>query len=140
MSSLSEEQIRLLLDTEDEKAEDTAGTASSEELKPIHIIPESAGSGPAALPAGKGSLKWIRTLAAAAACLILAILSSVSFVKFTLFASAIQVVTGLGIILAYHLSRKRVGKAEIVGRFGTLPFQIFVFLCTLLATAGSFMG
>lgn len=61
-------------------------------------------------------------------------------VKFTLFASAIQVVTGLGIILAYHLSRKRVGKAELVGKFGTLPFQIFVFLCTLLATAGSFMG
>ena len=82
-------------------------------------------------------LSW---LCASLPCLILAILSSVSFVKFTLFASAIQVVTGLGIILAYHLSRKRVGRAEIVGRFGTVPFQIFVFLCTMLATAGSFMG
>ena len=82
-------------------------------------------------------LSW---LCASLPCLILAILSSVSFVKFTLFASAIQVVTGLGIILAYHLSRKRVGRSEIVGRFGTVPFQIFVFLCTMLATAGSFMG
>ena len=71
---------------------------------------------------------------------MLALLSSVSFVKFTLFASAIQVVTGLGIILAYHLSRKRVGASAIVGRFGAVPFQIFVFLCTMLATAGSFMS
>ena len=83
------------------------------------------------------NLSW---LCASIPCLLLAILASASFVKFTLFASAIQVVTGLGIILAYHLSRKRVGASDIVGRFGVLPFQIFVFLCTLLATAGSFMG
>ena len=87
--------------------------------------------------------KWNQNrswLAASLPCLLLALLSSISFVKFTLFASAIQVVTGLGIILAYHLSRKRVGESPLVGRFGTLPFQIFVLLCTLLATAGSFMG
>ena len=82
-------------------------------------------------------LSW---LCASLPCLLLALFAGASFVKFTLFASAIQVVTGLGIILAYHLSRRRVGRAEIVGRFGALPFQIFVFLCTLLATAGSFMG
>ena len=82
-------------------------------------------------------LSW---LCASLPCLVLALLSSVSFVKFTLFASAIQVVTGLGIILAYHLSRRRVGASAIVGRFGTVPFQIFVFLCTMLATAGSFMS
>ena len=87
--------------------------------------------------------KWNKNLSwlcASLPCLVLAILSSLSFVKFTLFASAIQVVTGLGIILAYHLSRKRVGRAEVIGRFGTLPFQILVFICTMLATAGSFMG
>ena len=87
--------------------------------------------------------KWNKNLSwlcASLPCLLLAIFASATFVKFTLFASAIQVVTGLGIILAYHFSRKRVGKSDIVGKFGTLPFQIFVFLCTLLATAGSFMG
>lgn len=87
--------------------------------------------------------KWSKNLSwlcASLPCLALALLSSLSFVKFTLFASAIQVVTGLGIILAYHLSRRRVGSAELVGRFGTLPFQILVFLCTMLATLGSFMG
>lgn len=82
-------------------------------------------------------LSW---LCASLPCLILACISSISFVKFTLFASAIQVVTGLGIILAYHFSRKRVGSAALVGRFGAVPFQVFVFLCTMLATAGSFMG
>ena len=84
-----------------------------------------------------GKLCW---LCASLPCLLLALLSSFSFVRFTLFASAVQVVTGLGIILAYHLSRKRVGSSAIVGRFGALPFQIFVFLCTMLATAGSFMS
>ncbi len=82
-------------------------------------------------------LSW---LCASLPCLILACISSVSFVKFTLFASAIQVVTGLGIILAYHFSRRRVGSSALVGRFGAVPFQVFVFLCTMLATAGSFMG
>ena len=82
-------------------------------------------------------LSW---LCASLPCLVLALLRSISFVKFTLFASAIQVVTGLGIILAYHLSRKRVGSSAIVGRFGAVPFQVFVFLCTMLATAGSFMS
>ena len=82
-------------------------------------------------------LSW---LCASLPCLVLALMSSLSFVKFTLFASAIQVVTGLGIILAYHLSRKRVGVSPIVGRFGAVPFQVFVFLCTMLATAGSFMS
>lgn len=82
-------------------------------------------------------LSW---LCASLPCLALALLSSLSFVKFTLFASAIQVVTGLGIILAYHFSRRRVGSAALVGRFGAVPFQVFVFLCTMLATVGSFMS
>ena len=76
-------------------------------------------------------------LAASLPCLLLALFSLASFVSFARYASAIQVVTGLGIIIAYHLSRKRVGEAPIVGRFGTLPFQILVALCTLLATVGA---
>lgn len=79
-------------------------------------------------------LSW---LAATLPCLMLAFLGLASFVGFTRFASIIQVVTGLGIIIAYHNSRKRVGEAAIVGRFGSLPFQILVILCTFLATVGS---
>ena len=79
-------------------------------------------------------LSW---LAATMPCLALAFLGLASFVGFTRFASIIQVVTGLGIIVAYHNSRKRVGEAPVVGQFGTLPFQILVVLCTFLATVGS---
>ena len=82
-------------------------------------------------------LSW---LCASLPCLLLALFAGASFVKFTLFASAIQVVTGIGVIVAYYFSRRRVGKSELVGRFGKLPFLIFVLLCTLLATLGSFLG
>lgn len=76
-------------------------------------------------------------LAASLPCLIIAFFGLATFVGFTRFASIIQVVTGLGIIIAYNLSRKRVGKAELVGAFGSVPFQVLVAICTLLATVGA---
>ena len=79
-------------------------------------------------------LSW---LAASAPCLILAFMGLSSFVGFTRFASIIQVVTGLGIILAYNLSRKRTGSSALLGRFGALPFQILIACCSLLATVGA---
>ena len=81
-------------------------------------------------------LSW---LAASAPCLVLAFLGLSSFVGFTRFASIIQVVTGLGIILAYNLSRKRTGASPLLGKFGTLPFQLLVMLCSLAATVGAVM-
>ncbi len=70
-------------------------------------------------------------------CLVIACFGTSTFVGFTRFASIIQVVTGIGIIVAYHLSRKRHQSSELVGRFGTLPFQILVVACTLLASIGA---
>lgn len=84
--------------------------------------------------------KWnknISWLAATAPCLILVFLGLSSFVGLTRFASIIQVVTGLGIIVAYAHSRKRVGSSAILGAFGALPFQILVAVCTLIATVGA---
>ena len=81
-------------------------------------------------------LSW---LAASAPCLVLAFLGLSSFVGFTRFASIIQVVTGLGIILAYNLSRKRTGASPLLGKFGALPFQLLVMLCSLAATVGAVM-
>ncbi len=72
-------------------------------------------------------------------CLAIAFFGASTFVGFTRFASIIQVVTGVGIIVAYHLSRKRHPSSELVGRFGTLPFQIFVVICTLLASVGAML-
>ena len=76
-------------------------------------------------------------LAASLPCLIIALCGVSSFVGFTRFASIIQVVTGIGIMIAYNLSRRRNQKSEIVGVFGSLPFQILVVLCTLLASVGA---
>ena len=84
--------------------------------------------------------KWnvhMSWLAASLPCLAIAFFGVSTFVGFTRFASIIQVVTGVGIIMAYNLSRKRTGGSPLVGKFGTLPFQLIVVLCTLLATIGA---
>lgn len=81
-------------------------------------------------------LSW---LIASLPCLVLAMLGLDSFVGFTRFASIIQVVTGIGIIVAYNCSRRRVGKSTICGVFGSLPFQILVVAFTLLASVGAVM-
>ena len=86
--------------------------------------------------------KWgikVSWLAASLPCLTIAFFGVATFVGFTRFASIIQVVTGIGIIIAYNLSRKRNINSELVGKFGTLPFQIFVVICTLLASIGAML-
>ena len=70
-------------------------------------------------------------------CLILALCGMTSFVGFARLAGIIQVLTGIGIIIAYSRSRKRTGQSTICGRFGTLPFQIIVILSSIMATVGS---
>ena len=81
-------------------------------------------------------LSW---LIASLPCLVLAMLGLDSFVGFTRFASIIQVVTGIGIIVAYNCSRRRVGESPLCGVFGSLPFQILVVAFTLLASVGAVM-
>ena len=70
-------------------------------------------------------------------CLILALCGMSSFVGFARLAGVIQVLTGIGIIIAYNRSRRRAGQSLICGRFGTLPFQIIVILSSIMATVGS---
>lgn len=70
-------------------------------------------------------------------CLILALGGMTSFVGFARLAGIIQVLTGIGIIIAYNRSRKRIGQSLICGRFGQLPFQLIVILGSIIATVGS---
>ena len=70
-------------------------------------------------------------------CLILALFGMTSFVGFARLAGIIQVLTGIGIIIAYSRSRKRVGQSLICGKFGQLPFQLIVILGSIMATVGS---
>ena len=76
-------------------------------------------------------------MAATMPCLILALLGLEGFVGFTRISGVIQVITGIGVIFAYHLSRKRIGKSPICSVVGTLPFQILVVVGSLASTIGS---
>ena len=70
--------------------------------------------------------------------LALALLGIQSFVGFTRLAGIIQVLTGVGIIMAYNRSRKEKNlDSPVCGVFGKVPFQILVVAGSLLATAGS---
>ena len=82
------------------------------------------------------NLSW---LAASLPCLALALFGLSSFVGFTRFASVIQVVTGIGIILAYNFSRKRVGSSPICGKLGSIVFQILIVGFNLLASVGALL-
>ena len=79
-------------------------------------------------------LAW---LFASLPCLLIAIFRLQSFVGLARIAGVIQVLTGLGIILTYNRSRKRIGGSAIVGKWGTLPFQILVVAGSIAATVGS---
>ena len=76
-------------------------------------------------------------LLASLPCLALALFGVSSFVGFTRFASIIQIVTGIGIIIAYNRSRKRTGASPICGKFGSLAFQILVIAFSLLSSVGA---
>ena len=76
-------------------------------------------------------------LLASAPCLVLALFGVSSFVGFTRFASVIQIVTGIGIIIAYNRSRKRTGASPICGKFGSLAFQILVVAFSILSSVGA---
>ena len=78
-------------------------------------------------------------LAASLPCLVIALLRFTSFVGFTRLASVVQVLTGVGIIVAYHRSRKKAGTSPICGTWGTLPFQVLVVAGTLLSTIGALL-
>ena len=75
--------------------------------------------------------------AASLPCLIIALLGISSFVGLTRIAGVIQVVTGLGIILAYSRCRKREGNSPICGILGSVPIQIIVAVGSITATVGS---
>ena len=54
-------------------------------------------------------------------------------------AAVMFLLTGVGIIVAYHRSRKKTGAGPICGAWGALPFQILVVAGTLLSTIGALL-
>lgn len=72
-------------------------------------------------------------------CLLIALMGITSFVGFVRLASIVQVLTGIGVIVAYHRARKREGFSPICGRLGVLPLQILVVAGSLAATVGALL-
>ena len=84
-------------------------------------------------------LSWV---IASFPCLVLAIVAvflSSTFVKFARLASIVQIITNLGIIVAYGIARHRAKDSPIVGIFGSIPFQVAVIIMALVATIGSIL-
>lgn len=71
--------------------------------------------------------------------LAIALLGVTSFVGFTRLASIVQVLTGVGVIIAYNRSRRRMGTSPICGRAGTLPFQLLVLVASVASTVGALL-
>lgn len=69
--------------------------------------------------------------------LLIALLGIGSFVGFVRLAGVVQILTGLGVIAAYHQIRKKQGVSLICGVFGSIVFQILVAAGSILATAGA---
>lgn len=69
--------------------------------------------------------------------LCIALIGIGSFVGFVRLAGVVQILTGLGIIAAYHRVRKREASSKICGVFGSPFFQIIVCIGSILATAGA---
>lgn len=76
-------------------------------------------------------------LMAALPCLLVSLQGLQSFVGFTRLASAVQLVTGIGIILAYARTRKRHPRSPICGPFGCLLFRLLVICGALLSALGA---
>ena len=84
--------------------------------------------------------KWgekISWLEATLPCLVIALVGVQSFVGFTRMASVVQVLTGVGVIVAYNRSRIRAGTSLICGRLGSFPFQILAVAASLVASVGA---
>lgn len=91
----------------------------------------------------KEQTRWgvkVSWAAASFPCLVIALIGVQSFVGFTRLAGVIQVLTGIGIIIAYNRSRKREGDSPICGKWGTLPFQAAVVAGSLVSTIGSLLS
>lgn len=69
--------------------------------------------------------------------LIIALLGIGSFVGFVRLAGVVQILTGLGVIAAYHQVRKKQTFSPVCGISGSLLFQIAVAAGAVLATVGA---
>lgn len=71
---------------------------------------------------------------------LIAILGLGTFLSFTRVVSAISVIGGMLLIIAYGISRKKMKESPICGRLGSIPFQAIVIATSILAAVGSLIS
>lgn len=82
-------------------------------------------------------LSW---LLASLPCLVIALIGVQSFVGLARMAGVVQVLTGIGVIIAYNRSRRRSEESLICGRWGALPFQLLVIAGSVISSVGSLLS
>lgn len=77
-------------------------------------------------------------------CLAIALISLIpifeaSFVAFARVASVIQIITNLAIVVAYGVTRRKFPDSPLLGKWGSIAFQILVITMAVVATVGSIL-
>ncbi len=77
-------------------------------------------------------------------CLGIALISLIpvfgaSFVAFARVASVIQIVTNLAIVVAYSVTRRKYPDSPLLGKWGSIAFQVLVIAMAIVATVGSIL-
>lgn len=77
-------------------------------------------------------------------CLAITLISLIpvfnaSFVAFAKAASAIQIVTNVAIVVAYGVVRRKYPDSPLLGKWGSIVFQILVIAMAVVATVGSLL-
>lgn len=77
-------------------------------------------------------------------CLAITLISLIpvfesSFVAFARVASAIQIITNLAVVVAYGVTRRKYPDSPLLGKWGSIAFQILVIVMAIVATVGSIL-
>ena len=77
-------------------------------------------------------------------CLAITLISLIpvfesSFVAFARVASAIQIITNLAVVVAYGVTRRKYPDSPLLGKWGSIVFQILVIVMAIVATVGSIL-
>lgn len=76
-------------------------------------------------------------LAATIPCILFAVFGVNSFIILTRIMSGVVVLVSVMLVFTYGKSRRKAGASPICGVAGTLPFQIFMVISTLVSAVGS---
>ena len=76
-------------------------------------------------------------LAATVPCILFAIFGVNSFIILTRIMSGVVVLVSVMLVLTYGKSRRKAGSSPICGVIGTVPFQVFMVISTIVSAVGS---